>query len=245
MIAFNVSALVDFSLSAVIYIVLKEGIKMSHPIIIDLNNRYTAKKYDEEKRISQEDMAIIKEAIRLSASSINSQPWKFLVLETDEAKLRFHDTFANMHQFNQPHAKAASHTILLAYDPNFTKEKFAKRVDAEVTSGHLPAEMYDQFMGAYAFVDANTDESGFNGHWSKAQMYLALGNLLHTLARLGIDSTPMEGVDSALIGEEFAAELDGHICEVAIAVGYHKDGEDYNHGLPKARLAIDDVIKTL
>lgn len=47
---------------------------MSHQIITDLNNRYTAKKYDEEKRISQEDMAIIKEAIRLSASSINSQP---------------------------------------------------------------------------------------------------------------------------------------------------------------------------
>lgn len=112
---------------------------MSHQIITDLNNRYTAKKYDEEKRISQEDMAIIKEAIRLSASSINSQPWKFIVIESDEAKQRFHDTFANMHQFNQPHAKAASHTILLAHDPKFTKEKFAKRVDAEVTSGHLPA----------------------------------------------------------------------------------------------------------
>ncbi|MEF1191728.1 nitroreductase family protein, partial [Vibrio parahaemolyticus] len=68
---------------------------MSHQIIKDLNSRYTAKKYDAEKRISQEDMAIIKEAIRLSASSINSQPWKFIVIESDEAKQRFHSTFAN------------------------------------------------------------------------------------------------------------------------------------------------------
>jgi nitroreductase/dihydropteridine reductase len=218
---------------------------VSHPIINDLNQRYTAKKYDTSKRVSQENIAIIKEAIRLSASSINSQPWKFIVIESDGAKQRLHDTFANMFQFNQPHAKEASHTILLAYDPIFTKEKFTRRVDAEVASGHLPADMYDTFMGAYAFAEANTDEAGFNGHWTKAQVYIALGNLLHTLARLGIDSTPMEGVDSQLIGEAFKDELDGHVCEVALAIGYHQDGADYNHGLPKARLAIDDIITTL
>jgi len=218
---------------------------MAHQIITDLNNRYTAKKYDAEKRITSEDMEVIKEAIRLSASSINSQPWKFIVIESDEAKQRFHDTFENMHQFNQPHAKSASHTILLAHDPKFTKEKFAKRVDAEVTSGHLPADMYDTFMGAYAFAEMNTDESGYNGTWTKAQLYIALGNLLHTLARLGIDSTPMEGIDSALVGEAFKEALDGHVCEVALAIGYHQDGEDYNHGLPKARLALDDVISVL
>lgn len=218
---------------------------MSHPIIRDLQKRYTAKKYDGSKRISAEDMQVIKEAIRLSASSINSQPWKFIVIESDVAKQRFHNTFANKHQFNQPHAKAASHTILLAYDPKFTKEKFAKRVDVEVASGHLPADMYNAFMGAYAFAEAYTDENGFNGGWTKAQLYIAMGNLLHTLARLGIDSTPMEGVDAELIGEEFKQELDGCICEVALAIGYHKEGEDYNHGLPKARLPMEDVITTL
>lgn len=218
---------------------------MTHPIIKDLNTRYTAKKYDADKRISAEDMEIIKEALRLSASSINSQPWKFIIIESDEAKQRFHDTFENMHQFNQPHAKEASHTILFAHDPKFTKEKFAKRVDAEVISGHLPADMYDMFMGAYAFADMNTDEEGFNGNWTKAQVYIALGNILHTLARLGIASTPMEGVDSALIGEKFAEELEGHVVDVALAIGYHKDGEDYNHGLPKARLALEQVVETL
>lgn len=215
---------------------------MKHPIIQDLNTRYTVKKYDETKKISSEDMQIALEALRLSASSINSQPWKFIVVESDEAKQRLHDSFENKHQFNQPHAKTASHTILFAYDPNFTKDKFSKRVDAEVSSGHLPADMYDMFMGAYAFAEANTDENGYNGHWTKAQVYLALGNLLHVLARLGIASTPMEGVDSDLLQTLFAKELDGHVCEVALAMGYHKDGEDYNYGLPKARMAAEDVI---
>ncbi|WP_210498384.1 nitroreductase family protein [Vibrio crassostreae] len=219
---------------------------MTHPIIKDLNTRYTAKKYDPSKRISAEDIAIINEALRLSASSINSQPWKFIVLKTEEAKQRFHNTFANKHQFNQPHAKEASHTILFAYDPYFTKEKYAKRVDAEVTSGHLPADMYDAMMGAYAFAEANTIAgSGFNGDWTKAQLYIALGNLLHTLARLNIDSTPMEGVDSDLINDEFKLELDGHTCQLALAMGYHMESEDYNHGLPKARLPIDEVISVI
>lgn len=219
---------------------------MTHPIINDLNTRYTAKKYDATKRISAEDMQVIKEALRLSASSINSQPWKFIVLESDEAKQRFHDSFANMHQFNQPHAKEASHTILFAYDPKFTKEKYAKRVDAEVTSGHLPEDRYNMMLdGAYGFAEANTDENGVNGNWTKAQVYIALGNLLHTLARLGIDSTPMEGVDAELIGQIFEQELDGHVCELALSVGYHDQNEDYNYGLPKARLHMDDVIEVL
>ncbi|WP_076588413.1 nitroreductase family protein [Vibrio ostreicida] len=219
---------------------------MTHPIIADLNTRYTTKKYDASQRISAEDMNIIKQAIRLSASSINAQPWKFIVLESDDAKQRFYDTFAHQFQFNQPHAKEASHTILFAHNPRFTKEDYKKVVDAEVTSGHLPADRYDAMLdGAFGFAESNTDQTGFNGHWTKAQTYIALGNTLHTLARLGIDSTPMEGVDPQLIGDIFEQELDGFECSFALAMGYHKSGDDYNHGLPKARLPMESVITVL
>ncbi|RLV61469.1 NAD(P)H-dependent oxidoreductase [Parashewanella curva] len=219
---------------------------MTHPIIKDLNNRYTAKKYDASKRISAEHINVIKEAIRLSASSINSQPWKFIFLESEEAKKRFHNTFANMLQFNQPHATEASHIILFAHNPKFNKEDYRKVVDAEVASGHLDAEHYDNMLnGAFAFAELNTDETGVNRNWTKAQTYIALGNILHVLARLGIASTPMEGVVPQLIGEEFAAELGGFECDFALAMGYHLDGEDYNHGRPKARLPIEDVVTVL
>ncbi|MFT6924785.1 MAG: nitroreductase/dihydropteridine reductase [Psychromonas sp.] len=220
--------------------------QMSHPIIKDLNNRYTVKQYDSAKRISAEDMQVIKEAIRLSASSINSQPWKFIVIESDQAKQRFHDTFENNFQFNQHHAKEASHIVLFASNPRFTKEQYKKVVDVEVSSGHLPAEMYEKMLnGGYTFAEANTDETGFNGHWTKAQTYIALGNTLHVLARLGIGSTPMEGVDGEMIGKIFKEELNGYVCQFALAMGYHSETEDYNYGLPKARLAAFDVITTL
>ncbi|WP_297482818.1 nitroreductase family protein [uncultured Photobacterium sp.] len=219
---------------------------MQHQIITDLHNRYTAKQYDKTKKISAADMDVIKEAIRLSASSINSQPWKFVVLESDEAKLRFHETFANKYQMNQRHATEASHIVLFAHNPFYTKDDYRKVVDAEVSSGHLAAENYDNMLnGAYGFAESNTDENGFNGHWTKAQTYIALGNTLHVLARLNIASTSMEGVDSELIGSLFNVELDGYVCELALAMGYHLEGQDYNYGLPKARLAAEDIITVL
>lgn len=218
---------------------------MKNQIIKEVNTRYTTKAYDASKRISAEDMETITEALRMSASSINSQPWKFIVIESDAAKQRLHDTYEHNFQFNQPHAKNASHTILFANKKNFTKEDYSKRVDVEVESGHLPEEKREQMMGAIAFAEMTMDENGYNGHWTKAQTYIALGGVLQVLVRLGIDSTPMEGVDSEMIGKIFADELSGgYECTFALAMGYHSDS-DYNYGKPKARLPREEVIQFL
>lgn len=218
---------------------------MSHEIIKDLEARYTTKQYDAEKRISADDLAVIYESLRLSASSINSQPWKFVVIESDAAKQRFHDTFANKFQFNQKHAKAASHIILFAHKTHYSRDDYAKVIDQDVKLGRTPEENREQAFGAFAFVDMNTDEQGNNAAWTKAQTYIAFGNTLHTLARLGIDSTPMEGVDHELISELFADELEGYQCDVALAMGYRDDTNDYNAPLPKSRLAAEDVVTVL
>lgn len=218
---------------------------MTHPIIRDLENRYTAKKYDPAKKVSQDDLNVIYEAMRLSASSINSQPWKFIVIESDEAKQRMHDTFANKFEFNQPHVKAASHIILFANNPRYTRDNYADVVDKGIIDGRTKVEDREQAFAGYAFADLNTDEQGVNSAWTKSQTYLALGNTLHVLARLGIDSTTMEGVDSELIGEIFAEELGGFECTVALAIGYHHSSEDYNASLPKSRLALEKVVKVL
>ncbi|GIU27057.1 NAD(P)H-dependent oxidoreductase [Shewanella schlegeliana] len=218
---------------------------MTHQIITDLENRYTTKCYDASKRIPQADLDVIYQAMNLSASSINSQPWKFIVIESDEAKQRMHDTFANKFQFNQPHIKSASHIVLFAHNPHYSREDYAKVIDKGITDGRMGAEDREQAFGAFAFVELNTDDTGNNAAWTKSQAYLALGNTLHTLARLGIDSTTMEGVDSELIGEIFKEELGGYQCNVALAMGYHNAEKDYNAALPKSRLAIEDVLQVL
>jgi len=218
-------------------------VSVGNQIIEDLSSRYTSKAYDKTKRVSAEDLATIEEVLRISPSSINSQPWKFIVIKSDEAKERFASTFKK-HEFNKPHATNASEIILFANKIHFSKEDYKKRLDASLAAGRLNQKGYDkQLERAFDFAKMVADENGNNGHWTKAQTYIALGNVLHALARFNIDSTPMEGVDAEEIKKEFAKELgDDYECTFALAIGYHKAEKDYNRKLPKARMAKEDVI---
>ncbi len=215
---------------------------MVHPIIETLLWRHATKKYDASKKIPQEDLDVLFEAMRLSASSINSQPWKFVVIESAEAKERMSKTFAQKHQYNQPHVFDSSQIILFAYNPRYTRDDYAKVVDKGIEDKRTKPEDRESAFGVFMFAELNTDETGNTSNWTKAQTYLALGNTLHTLARLKIDSTPMEGIDTDLVNEEFKKELDGYQCDVALAIGYHHPEEDFNAKLPKSRHRLDDIL---
>jgi len=215
---------------------------MVHPIIEDLLWRHATKKYDATRKVSQQDLDVLFEAMRLSASSINSQPWKFVVIESSESKQRMNKTFAHNHQYNQPHVFDSSLIILFAHNPHYTRDDYAKVVDKGIEDKRIKPEAREAAFKSYRFADFNTDETGYNGAWTKAQTYLALGNTLHTLARLRIDSTPLEGIDIDSVNEEFKTELNGYHCDVALAIGYHHPDDDYNAKLPKSRLSLDSIL---
>ena len=214
---------------------------MKNKILEDLNYRYTSKKYDSSKKITQETLDILYEAMRLSASSINSQPWKFIVLKSEEAKQRMYKTFKNKYQFNQQHVVECDQVILFAHNAHYTRDDYEKVVDKGIEDGRTKLEDKEKAFGSFVFAQMNTDENGFTGEWTKAQLYIALGNTLHTLARLKIDSTSLEGIDSDLVEEEFKEELAGYNCHVALAIGYHHE-EDFNAKLPKSRLSHEDIF---
>ncbi|MDH5473079.1 MAG: nitroreductase family protein [Gammaproteobacteria bacterium] len=214
---------------------------MTHPVIDDLRWRKTSKKYDPERKVSEDDLAVFFEALRLSPSSINSQPWKFVVIDSQPARERMYRTFERDHQFNRPHVFESSQIILFAYNPYYTRDDYARVIDQYIADSRIPAENRDKAFASLRFRDMNTDDTGYNGCWTKAQTYLALGNALHTLARMRIDATPLEGIDQVLVNEEFKQELDGYRCDVALAIGYHHV-DDSNAKLPKSRLDMDTIL---
>lgn len=216
----------------------------THPIISDLERRKTSKHYDPSKRVPPEKMEILYEALRLTASSINSQPWKFIVIESEEAKRRMEKTFARKNPHNKKHVADGSHMILFAHNPRYTRKDFAKVVDTDIANGRGTADSRERLLSKYSFAESRTNTNGNNAEWTKAQIYIALGNALHVLARLDVDGTPMEGIDTELISKEFAQELNGYVCEVALAVGYHHP-EGANTKLPKSRLPKKEIIKIL
>jgi nitroreductase / dihydropteridine reductase len=218
---------------------------MTHPILQDLAWRYTTKRYDKTKKVSQEDLDVLLEALRLSASSINSQPWKFIVLESDQAKERIARALGENFQFNLPAVADSSHVILFAHNTSYRREDYAEVVDNGVEDGRTEADKREEAFAPFVFAEMNTDESGDTGVWTRAQLYIALGNALHALARLKIDSTAMEGIDANLVGKEFAEELGGYRCDLALAIGYRDTQEDYNAGLPKSRRRPESVFVKL
>ena len=215
---------------------------MTHSIIEDLLWRHSTKKYDSTRKIPQRDLDVLFEAMRLSASSINSQPWKFIVLESDEAKQRMHSTFINKFPNNQAHVFDSSQIILFAYNSHYTRDDYAKVVDKGIEDKRTKPEDRDNAFNVFVFAEMNTQENGDTSAWTKAQTYLAFGNTLHTLARLRIDSTPLEGIDTELVNKEFEKELKDYRCDVALAIGYHHPEEDFNAKLPKSRHNAEDTF---
>ncbi len=215
---------------------------MTHQILQDLGARHTVKKYDDTRKISKADLDVFLEALRLTPSSINSQPWRFVVISSEAARTRMSNTFANKFQFNQPHVFDASHIILFAHNPHYTRDDFAKIVDKGIKDGRTKPEDREKAFGSFAFAQLNTEADGFTGNWTKAQLYIAMGNALHTLGRMKIGATPLEGIDTDLVNEEFKAELGGYRCDVALAIGYGHPDADYNAKLPKSRRSHKDIF---
>lgn len=56
-----------------------------------MRQRKSCRSFDPEKQVSREDLLKIVEAGRLSPSGCNSQPWKFIVIDSAEAKEKLCD----------------------------------------------------------------------------------------------------------------------------------------------------------
>lgn len=56
-----------------------------------MKQRHSCRSFDKSRQVSREDLLKIVEAGRLSPSGCNSQPWKFIVIDSPEAKEKLCD----------------------------------------------------------------------------------------------------------------------------------------------------------
>lgn len=188
-------------------------------------NRYTTKLYS-SKRVSDEDIAKLKEILRLTPSSINSQHWQFVFISDEPTK----EAFAKVSFINEERIRQASHLVVFMANsalPSF-EEKLAK---ASTEAG----------VGFYHKVQKPKGDVSLYA-WMNNQVYISLGFFLSACASMGIDSTPMEGI----INTEYDKLLNEpqYTTLFAVAIGY-RDPEDSNqlHLHPKSRLPLEDVVK--
>ena len=194
--------------------------------IVELvRTRYTTKHYDPARRISDRDIADLMEVLRLSPSSVNSQPWHFFVTGTDEGKARVMPAVLD---FNRPRVADASHLVVFAVPVEFTEERFRRLVAQELADGR-PLGGLHQAPQAARVPGAPRPATR------------AWGFLLWAAAERGIDSTCLEGLDMAKMDECLGLAEKGLRTVCAVSLGYRLP-DDSNAARPKSRLPMDEVV---
>lgn len=210
--------------------------------------RHTAKAYDPSRKISDADLEKVKELLRFSPSSTNAQPWHFLLLSSDEAKERLAKANEQKFPFNNPSIRNASHVVVFAARTDLTEDYLLHVLEQEEADGRFAndPETHKPQMhaGRSAFLNIHK-ELGDVAEWNARQVYLNVGHFLLGVAALGLDATPMEGIDTQAVDAEFGLTDKGLSSLVVVPVGYRNADEDYNAALPKSRLPLEDILTEL
>lgn len=180
--------------------------------------RYATKKFDSTKKLADEDLEKLLEAIRLSASSYGLQPYEVFVVKDEEIRKKLQPA-----AFEQPQIMDASYLLVFtaitkideayldAYIENIVETRGMKKEDL--------SEMKDMIMDAVISQSAENKTE-----WAKRQAYIALGNLLSAAAHYQIDVCPMEGFDPSQFDEILGLEEKNRTSAVIATVGFrHKD----------------------
>ena len=202
------------------------------------NWRYATKKFDATKKISNEDLETLKEAIRLSSSSYGLQPYKVLIIENPGLRAQLQPV-----SWGQAQIVDASYLFVFAnlvdvkdihIDDYMTNMATTRGINIEDLKG------YSDFMKSKITTLSTETKS----NWTSKQTYLALANLLNAAAELKIDVTPMEGFEPEKYNEILGLTALGLNASVVATVGYRHE-EDATQNYPKVRKSNQDLFITL
>ena len=202
------------------------------------NWRYATKKFNSEKKISNSDLEILKEAIQLSTSSYGLQPYKVIIVENEEIRKQLQPA-----SWGQSQITDASHLFVFASITNVDSSYINNFVENMAKTRNIPVESikaYADFM--IGNITTLSPEKQFI--WSQKQAYLALGNLLNAAAELKIDVTPMEGFIPEQYNEILGLTEKGLSATLVATIGY-RDDEDATQHYVKVRKPISELFESI
>lgn len=190
--------------------------------------RHACKLFDENKKISKDDLAFILETARLSPSSFGMEHWRFIVIKNQELKETLRPICWNQPQITTCDALVAivaKHKAVST--PAYYEAMFARR-------GLVPDAMqayvkrYENYIKALPSIKA----------WSQKQCYLAASNIMNYAAMIGIDSCPIEGFERENVEKTLDIDSSKESVALFVALGYRA-----NPQTPKYRLPFDKVVE--
>lgn len=197
-----------------------------------ITGRRSIRQYDPAVKISKEEMKQILEEATLAPSSVNLQPWRFLVIESEEGKA----TLAPLAKFNQSQVETSSAVIAVFGDLNnfdYAEEIFSTAVER----GVMPAEVKERQMSVltnhFASLPREVNKDTVLIDAGLVSMQLMLVAHAH-----GYDTNPIGGYEKDKIAEAFGLDKERYVPVMLISIG-----KAANQGYASVRLPVEKIAE--
>lgn len=197
--------------------------------------RYATKKFDSNKKISENDLEFLKEAIQLSSSSYGLQPYKIIIVENPELRAQLQPA-----SWGQSQIVDASHLLVFANEVNVGDTQIDAYFNNLTQTRNIPLEAVQGYVD-FMKSNINALPEAKRNTWTSKQTYLALGNLLAAAAEIKIDVTPMEGFVPEQYNEILGLDKLGLNASLVATIGYRHDEDETQH-YTKVRKPISDLF---
>lgn len=208
--------------------------------------RRTCKAFDPTRKIPGSVLDDLKTVLRFAPSSVNSQPWHFVIAGSDAGREALAATLDGAFAYNAGKVRGASHVVVFCARTALDEAYLNSLLDQEEADGRFatPDARAGQSKSRSFYVGLHRDQLNDADAWADRQIYIALGNLMQAAAALGVDACPMEGIDVLKLDEALGLPQKGLRAVVMCALGYGSE-QDFNARLPKSRLPADTVFSEI
>jgi nitroreductase len=198
--------------------------------------RYATKKMDPAKKVAQEKIDRILEAVRLTASSSGLQPYEVFVVTNAGLREQI-----QVNAWNQAQVTESSHLLVFAAWDTYTADRINQMFDLVNRVRGIKNEGWEayrqQLLSTYPQRDAET-----NFQHAARQAYIGLGTALIAAAEEKVDATPMEGFDPAKVDEILKLRERGLRSVVILPLGYRAEEGDWLVNLKKVRRPLEQFV---
>ncbi|WP_017379104.1 nitroreductase family protein [Paenisporosarcina sp. TG-14] len=209
---------------------------MNQTLINDFNEIVTGRRsirnYDPTVKISRQEMTEILTKATLAPSSVNLQPWRFVVIDSPQGKA----TLAPLAKFNQTQVETSAAVIAVFADMNSLD--YADEIYGQaVAEGHMSAEVRDMQLPAIkGLISTMTPEQLKDMNLIDAG--LVSMQLMLAARAYGYDTNPIGGYEKDKIAEAFDMDKERYYPVMLISMGKAKD-----MGYQSVRLPIDSITE--
>lgn len=176
-------------------------------------NRRSIRKFDTSVKIPREEMLEILDKTVTAPSSVNMQPWRFVVVDSEEGK----DKLKPFVSYNAIQNETSSAMVLIFADLK-SQERAEEIYGKAVTQGKMPEEVKEKQLSSIVPMYENAPFEVMN-EIVHIDSSLAAMQLMLVARSYGYDTNAIGGYKKDGLAKAFGLDEDRHVPILIIALG--------------------------